>query len=97
MRAILIEDMEMPKSCSECNISSCKLYEHLDIYEQRIQRHPQCPLQDTDKLVILNKEQTTELLEIVGTLYACADDYYDEYAEHQYNKLYKAFGGSENE
>jgi hypothetical protein len=43
-----------------------------------------CPLQDT-----------TELLEILGTLYACVDDYYNEYAEHQYNKLRNALGGND--
>jgi|LGOV01.1.fsa_nt_gb predicted RND superfamily exporter protein len=56
---------EMPKSCGKCDIK-CRLYsKNSDRFETV---HPQCPLQDTNKLVILNKEQTTELLEVIEKL-----------------------------
>jgi hypothetical protein len=38
-------------------------------------------------------QDTTELLEALRSLYACADDYYEVYAEHKYNNIYKALGG----
>ena len=75
--------MKDTPNCSECENVRCKYYGN-DF--GHIERHPQCPLQDTTELLeeITDKlnelECTGSIKELIPTL----------------NKLHKALGGKEN-
>ena len=87
MKSILVIDT--PNSCGACSqvwkhrgVSHCSK-ERFKIVNDRIV-HPQCPL-----------TPTSELLEDIGELQACAEDRYDKVAQNIVNKLHKAFDWSD--
>ena len=42
--SVLINNMEMPKNCDECDIHACKLWLRMTIRQRIEGKHPFCPI-----------------------------------------------------